>query len=272
MDLSLYLKKLYHNNIDLTKTKLGLSNVIYKANINGEDVAIRVPNADISKHLKNEAEVLKLIRTSDLDVEELYYDPKTRIRITKWVDNYHEFKDFNADDKYVRATKLIKKLHAYHFKVDHYFDVSKMYSSFKSDIKKPLFDYQSYEYVFEAFDKLDHEYILCHNDVVSGNMLFTDKRDYLIDYEYAGMNHPYFDIMSLITENNIDDENLRMEIYQEYFNGIPESKTLRELKVIEAVQNLLWAAWANMLYDSRKEKIYLEIFTSKIEHLKRGLE
>lgn len=270
MDLSLYLKALYHNNIRLTKTKLGLSNVIYRANINGSDVAIRVPNEDISKHLSNEAETLKLIRTTDLDVEEIYYDPKTRIRITKWVNNYQEFKDFDNPDKYIRATRLIKRLHSYHFKVKHKFDVEAMYYAFKKDIQVPLLDYDKYENCFESFKNLKQDYILCHNDVVSGNMLFTSDRDYLIDYEYAGNNHPYFDIMSLITENNIDDENIRNMIYKEYLGKMPDSETLEAFKIIENVQNLLWAAWANMLYDSRHEEIYLTIFNDKIEHLKKG--
>ena len=271
MDLSLYLQELYHNNIPLTKTKLGLSNDIYCAYINNTKVAIRMPKQDIAKHLSNEASVLALIKQTDLDAIELYYDPKTRIRITKWIDNYQEFKDFDSKDKYIRATRLIKKLHNYKFKVDHEFNAFEKYKAFKNDIKNPLLDYEKYEACFKEFSELDEEYILCHNDVVSGNMLFSEDKDYLIDYEYAGMNHPYFDIMSLITENNIDDEAIRGTIYAEYFGHQVDEETLKKLKIIENVQNLLWAAWANMLYDSRKEEIYLMIFNDKFEHLKRGI-
>ena len=270
MELSLYLEQLYHNKIEVQKTNLGLTNDIYCAYINGVKCAIRVPKEDISDLIgTKEKQVLDLIKNTELDVEEIYYDPITRIRITKWVDAL-EFDQYTSEDKYVRATNLIKKLHTYKFKVDHYFDAVQTYESFLKNINNNLFNYQDYKHVIDAYQNLKQDMILCHNDLVAGNILLANDKEYLIDYEYAGMNYPIFDLMSFISENNIDDNNIRELIYITYFGNNLNDEIRHDLKVVENMQNLLWAAWANMLYDSRKEEIYLNIFKDKIKHLIEG--
>ena len=268
MDLTNLIQELYHTKPIIKKTSLGLSNDIYKAVINDKKYAIRVPKNDIHKHLNTEERtLLNQIKTLDLDVKEVYYDEDTKIRITEWIDNGYEYQDCPFEDKWLRAVKLIKKLHNADLKVNYRFDSFKMYHSFKREIKNPLMDYSKYEKVFQMIDSSKE--VFSHNDLVSGNFIFTKDRDYLIDYEYAGMNHPYFDIMSFITENNIDDKVLRKKILKAYFDKI-DDHLLEELHKIEAMQNLLWGAWANMLYDSRNEDVYLTIFKDKYSHLTKG--
>ena len=271
MDLSLYLEALYHKAIKTTKTNLGLTNTIYTAVIDDQKVAIRVPNDDIHHLLEDdERTILDLIATTDLDVKELYYDLKTHIRITKWIKGAKTFKDSDDPLKDIKAIKLIKKLHSYRFKVDKVFDPFKMYQNFKSEIKDKRFDYERYEYLFKEYKDLDHDKVLCHNDLVSGNFLFSEDKTYLIDYEYAGMNDPYFDVMSFISENEIYDHDRRMIIYKTYLGHDPSDKELEELHLTEMMMDLLWAAWANMLYDKRKEEIYHAIFLEKTSRLLEG--
>lgn len=271
MNLSLYLEQLYHKKFNLIKTNHGLSNDIYETEYNGEKWAVRVVKNDLNNIIgKDELAILDLIKTTNLDVEEIYYDPNTRLRITKWVDSL-EFKEYLKPDRYDKAVTLIKELHTHAFKVDKVFDIYSMYQAFKTGIKKPLMNYEKYEIIFEHYAHLDEPKILCHNDLVSGNFLFGKERSYLIDYEYASMNYALFDLMSFITENNIDDVKIRHMIYLDYFGHEPSKTTMHKLLIIENAQNLLWAAWANMLYDSRQEKIYLEIFNDKFQHLINGI-
>ena len=48
-----------------------------------------------------------------------------------------------------------------------------------------------------ALSALSH--VLCHNDLVAGNILMTEQGALFIDFEYAGLNHPYFDLCSVWT-------------------------------------------------------------------------
>lgn len=270
MDLSLFLKRLYHKDIRPVKTKLGLSNDIYTAVINEKKVAIRLPRKDLSNLLNvNESVILPLVRTIGLDVNELYYDATTGIRITEWVEDTSEFKDLKTEDRYLKACALIKEFHRHPYHTTRRFDLLKLYSYFTQKIKVPLLVYPHYEKVLADFAALEEKPVFSHNDLVSGNMLFTTERAYLIDYEYAGMNHPYFDLISFITENNIDDEKIRQTIYAYYFDNNYNAALLNELTIIEAAADLLWAAWANALYDSRQNVVYLDIFNDKYRHLRR---
>ncbi len=271
MDLSLYLEALYHKAIAVTKTNLGLTNTIYTAIIDHQKVAIRVPNSDIHHMLKNdERKILDLIAETGLDVEEVYYDEKTGIRITKWVDGAETFKDSHDPQKDIKAIGMIKKLHACAFETDKVFDPFLMYQSFRKEIAQERFDYDKHEYLFDQYRQLNHRKILCHNDLVSGNFLFSDDKTYLIDYEYAGMNDPYFDVMSFISENEIYDQKRRELILKTYFGHKPNAEESRGLHITELMMDLLWAAWANMLYDKRKDMVYLHIFDIKIRDLLRG--
>ena len=267
MNLSLYLEQLYHKKFNLIRTNKGLSNDIYIATSDNTKWAVRVVKKDLDSIVsKDEKQILELIKTTNLDVPEIYYNENNRLRITEWIET-KEFKDYLNPDRYTKATGLIKKLHQFQFKIDKEFNVYKMYCTFKSNIKKPLMNYQKYEYLFNAYNNLNEPKILCHNDLVSGNILFSKDREYLIDYEYAGMNYALFDLMSFITENNIDNQNIRQQIYLQYFEKKPSQELMTKLTLTENVQNLLWASWANMLYDSRHEKVYLEIFKDKNQHL-----
>lgn len=268
MDLSNYLSELYHKDIPYIKTNLGLTNTVYKAEIADTKVAIRVPNSDIAKLHDGEEEILDLIKTTDLDVPELYYDPMTHIRITKWI-KATTFKECDDPLKDIKAIRLVKRLHDQCFKVKKVFDPYVMFKDFIKAIEKPLFPFCAHEEIFVLYKRLGHESILCHNDLVSGNFLFAENREYLIDYEYAGMNDPLFDLMSFISENDIFAPDHRKRIIEEYFQRAISETEAKELLLVEVMMDLLWAAWANMLYEKRKEKIYLDIFNDKIKYYQK---
>jgi thiamine kinase-like enzyme len=44
------------------------------------------------------------------------------------------------------------------------------------------------------------ELVLCHNDLNCGNLIFLNRKLYLIDFEYAMLNDKFFDIASFASE------------------------------------------------------------------------
>ncbi len=255
--------------IECTPTNLGLTNKIYKGIFDDEVVAIRIPKEE-TKELStfdNEHMVLPLIKELNLDANELYYDPSTRIRITKWINNASEYKDCFDDNKIIRAAKLIRKLHDAKIITHNEFNCISLLREYQSKIQASLFPLEKYYYLIDKVKQIHNPHILCHNDLVSGNLLFTDSKDYLIDYEYAKDNDPLFDIMSFLTENNITDLNKRQLFYQTYFETTLTDKVKHELSVYESFHNLLWCTWATMMFDLLHENIYKEIATDKYNAL-----
>lgn len=271
MDLKKYLKNLFNKDIILQKTDLGLTNSIYKFNFKNQDYILSVPNPEIKNIIRGEYyhKILSITNQLDIDVEEFFYDQKTGIRITKYVESLN-FKNYQENDKYEKVIKVLKKLHDEKIKTGINFNIIDQYKQFISKIEKPLINYQKYQNIFNELKYINNDKILCHNDLVEGNILFAKNKTYLIDFEYAKDNDPLFDLMSLITENKINDEKIREIIYLHYFGKEINLKTRKELLIYENIHNLLWSSWANMMYDVKKEKIYLDIFNDKIEMLERS--
>ncbi len=57
-----------------------------------------------------------------------------------------------------------------------------------------------------AFANSPESAVACHNDLLPANLLFTAKRTWLLDYEYAGMNDRYFDLANLSVNAGLSPE------------------------------------------------------------------
>lgn len=268
------IKAILGNNIQFTPTNLGLTNNIYKGKIGFENVAIRIPKEETKElsAFNNEKNVLPLIKDLDLDVPEIYYDPETRVRITRWIPNAIEYKLCPDEDKIERVAKILKKFHGANLKSGVDFNCVALLNEYRSHIKDLLHPLDDYYHLISDIQQIHNEHILCHNDLVSGNLLFTKEKDYLIDYEYAKDNDPLFDIMSFFTENKITDSNLRNRFYAAYFDSPLTPIQIKQLSIYESFHNLLWCTWANMMYDLLHEEIYLEIASDKYNALKISVQ
>ena len=46
----------------------------------------------------------------------------------------------------------------------------------------------------------------CHNDLLNANFLRDGDHTWIVDYEYAGMGDPFFDLGNLAVNNDLDAE------------------------------------------------------------------
>jgi thiamine kinase-like enzyme len=51
----------------------------------------------------------------------------------------------------------------------------------------------------------EHAAAPCHNDLLAANFLCSGEHVMLLDWEYAGMNDPFFDLGNLAVNNGFDD-------------------------------------------------------------------
>ncbi len=261
-----FLKNHFHQDFHLEKTNLGLTNDIYTTTLNGIKVAVRVVKDSLgdSSAFSNEATALNLIQPLQLDAEEIFYHPESRVRITRWIAHAQEFSEYpNKEDGVIRVASLLKRLHQAQLQSGCRFDGIALLQEYKSKIITPLYDYTSFDFILDSVEKIKNPHVLCHNDVVSGNILFTPEKDYLIDYEYSKDNDPLFDIMSFFTENRITEPHLRNLFYQHYFESELSTQQKKDLESYEQFHNYLWCCWANMMYDLLHEEVYLNIAKDK---------
>jgi thiamine kinase-like enzyme len=83
----------------------------------------------------------------------------------------------------------------------------------------------------------------CHNDLLTANFLHDGTRLRILDWEYAGMGDPYFDLANLAANNEFsdDDEGRLLAAY----HGAParpdQLAALRLLRLMAAFWEAMWA-------------------------------
>jgi thiamine kinase-like enzyme len=82
---------------------------------------------------------------------------------------------------------------------------------------------------------------LCHNDMLPANVLDDGGRVWIVDWEYAGMGHPLFDLAGFsVNCGYSDDQDVE---FLESYHGEFRPRDLYELRVLKAASLLRDALW-----------------------------
>ncbi|MBK2404046.1 choline kinase [Erysipelothrix sp. strain 2 (EsS2-7-Brazil)] len=252
--------------LQIEHIETGLTNDNYHVKTKHYDVVLRMPKPENQGlfDYHHEASVLNLLKTTELEPHLWYFDPKTGIKCADYVHGAQTF----SIEYLERAAKLMASLHKRHLKSAKIFSIKAHFELYCSRIQNPYYHLDFVENLMNQADHYTHDDpILCHNDLVPGNFLFTDTHDYLIDYEYAMDNDPCSDVMSFITENDIIDHETRNRFYIAYFGSLPDAALQHKLDVFEVAHNALWCAWGQMMFESHQQPIYQEIADLKYQRL-----
>ena len=84
--------------------------------------------------------------------------------------------------------------------------------------------------------------VLCHNDLLPANLIDRGGRLWLIDWEYAGMGNPLFDLASVSANAGFTHEQDLALL--EAYRGEVHAGDLHELRVLKAASSLREALWA----------------------------
>lgn len=84
--------------------------------------------------------------------------------------------------------------------------------------------------------------VLCHNDMLASNLIVDDRLVWLVDWEYAGMGHPLFDLANLSANCGFSDE-LDHALLAAY-GGDVRPGDLRDLRTLKAASYLREALWS----------------------------
>jgi thiamine kinase-like enzyme len=89
-----------------------------------------------------------------------------------------------------------------------------------------------------------NEPVPCHNDLLAGNLIAADGELLLVDWEYAGLGHRYFDLGNLAVNNDFDEtaERRLLEAYFSEPRGGSDSR-LAALRLFRLVSDAREAAW-----------------------------
>jgi thiamine kinase-like enzyme len=85
--------------------------------------------------------------------------------------------------------------------------------------------------------------VLCHDDLLAANFLLTEGGGIkLVDWEYAGVGHRYFDLGNFAVNNELgpEQEEAFLAAYLERDPGPPELAALRLMRVMSDFREAMW--------------------------------
>lgn len=156
---------------------------------------------------------------SKLDITPHYYYADSVHGII--VMDYIESVPFTQDILLNQMPALLKKLHySGHIPKPH-FELSVYLKEIKQDVLRyrPSSDIQAY---FETIEQIQNkistdETASCHNDLNLNNIIYDGQRLYLVDFEAAGQEDPYFDLATLAQQACFNEAQTK-QFLQSYFS------------------------------------------------------
>jgi thiamine kinase-like enzyme len=102
------------------------------------------------------------------------------------------------------------------------------------------------EKMLEATRRLSHSidpYVptLCHNDMLPANVLDDGERVWIVDWEYAGMSHPLFDLAGFSANCGYSEE--QDIAFLENYRGVFRPRDLEQLRVLKVASLFRDALW-----------------------------
>lgn len=124
--------------------------------------------------------------------------------------------------------------------VEHHFKVSHAYErSYPHNLR---WIFRQMRCIEQAFQKQPFSPVFCHNDTVPENMIDDGERVVFIDWEYAGIGDPFFDLGMLSRYHELNEEHER-SLIDTYF-GSYHKGALARLRLMRIMSDLRDASWA----------------------------
>ena len=195
--------------------KSGPVSTIYLTSFNGIKSVTRIdlPLVEALKlDRKNEAVIIKSISHLELAPKILYQDDEEGILIWKYIEG--EEVGLSGSISEILLQKLGESINSLH-KSDIPKSAVDIFKDSMIFYKESLKDFAEKDFFKKGFDLYDEicrdemEYVFSHNDLNRANILWRNKY-YFLDWEYSSLNHPYFDIASIVDSLRLSESEINI--------------------------------------------------------------
>ena len=141
----------------------------------------------------------------------LYHDLEKGILIRRFIEgNKFILNKKNSDQQLELLGRAIKEIHKTNYEKDAVNNFSNSINRYKEILKYKIQKDPILEIGFEIYEDLyreSHPMVFSHNDLTQENIIWNRKYVF-IDWEYAGINNPLFDIASIISSYSLNDQQI----------------------------------------------------------------
>lgn len=218
----------------------GMSHFTYKVKYNKEYYTVRIigegGNLYVDRH--EEYENIKRIESLNLNNETIYFDESTGLKIAKYIEgtvlSQVEISLYLKD-----IADTLKKLHKSNIKPYKDYELVHRLNKYESyiNIRTPRYLELKNEWnrLYDEFYKKFPK-VFCHNDAQRSNIVVSKTKLCLLDWEYAALNSPFYDIASF---GNINFED-SLRLLDAYLERKATKEEINHVKFYRMFQALQW--------------------------------
>jgi thiamine kinase-like enzyme len=232
----------------------GLTNRNYKITLEDQRYVLRLAGAGTSDYIDRAAERhnARVAAAAGVSAEVLHFEVGSGTMLTRYIDDSltmseDAFKDLARVE---RAAQAFARMHRFPQPFTGRFDVFAQIDEYLTLLRR------NNAKIPEGYDALQKEadaarQVLadrpaalapCHNDPLAENFLDAPGRMFLVDWEYAGMNDPMWDLGDLSVEAGFSSEQDEA-LLRAYFDGAPPAAHRGRMVLAKGLCDLVWTLW-----------------------------
>jgi thiamine kinase-like enzyme len=227
----------------------GITNANYRVEVGGESLVVRLPGSRTELLGIDRASELAASRTAaalGIGPELVLYDPERAYIVTRFIEGRHLDASEVGEDPVIgqiaSALRTIHRAGAIEAAFNPFSLVPSYHALAASHGVAEPFDYWQMELVLDRISGVRpwRPAALCHNDLLTANLLH-DGRIRIVDWEYAGMGDPFFDLGNLAVNHDFTPEQCE-RLLRAYFGDLDE-RYMAALVLFELVSEAREAMW-----------------------------
>lgn len=238
----------------ISPLKSGFTNDSYLITLtNGDRYILRYPRPETEALVNRRAEAATYEAIKDLGISDqvLYIDHTRGLKLSSFIEEAHCLDLSNQKDLYA-ALLCLHHLHKYGRAIDYRIDFPGLIAHYEGLRRGPsqLANYEiNRKRVFDLLAWLasqPREEVLCHGDFNCQNILLgPDEQVHLIDFEYAGMGDPAWDVASLCLHSQLSLEGVH-RIIDAYYGPDLDAVIYDKVYAYLAIGGFVWSLWTEL--------------------------
>jgi thiamine kinase len=250
--------------LDIQPLGAGLVNETYRLIRSGRSYALRLPGApsfDFGMDRAWQARVLEAAACAGLAPPILYSDPKRGVLLTRWING----RSWVAEE--ARRSASIRLLAALLRRVQelpipepvHDMSPSTWVDCYSAALSRQPSSPREQSLRAAAASRLAQlaglprvPRVLCHSDLHTMNLLLSDASLILLDWEYAHMSEPLWDLAGWSANNDFGNET-QLELMQAYLGAAPTQSDCTRFKLLLWLYDYICLLWSRLYLSLRPD-------------------
>ena len=232
----------------------GLTNRNYKVSVGPESYVLRLAGAGTSAYIDRQAEAhnARVAAAAGVNAQVLFFDVADGTMLCRYIDDCLTMSADTFQDlgRVARAAHAFRRMHEHpepfagrfevFAQIDEYLGLLRRNEARIPDGYDAL--HKQAETTRRVLAERPARLAPCHNDPLAENFLDAAARMYLVDWEYAGMNDPMWDLGDLSVEAGFGPEQDEA-LLRAYFGGAPPADQRGRMVLAKGLCDLVWTLW-----------------------------